>query len=32
MFLDRYEIPAWVEYLVATLFGILIGSMFAFSM
>jgi len=31
MFLDRYEIPAWVEYLVATLFGILIGTVIAYS-
>ena len=31
MFLDRYEIPAWVEYLVATSFGILIGTVIAYS-
>lgn len=29
MLLDHLDIPVWVEYLVATLFGILFAVMFA---
>ena len=29
MFLDHLEIPMWVEYLIATLFGIIFGLMFS---
>ena len=29
MFLDKYEIPMYVEYLAVIVFGILLGALFA---
>jgi len=31
MFLDRYEIPTWIEYFFATIFAILAGLAIAYS-